>query len=374
MIMDILKKDTESIRACSLSVRTFRPVAQSFLGRHISVKDPSPLKNCVKIVKNSGFQSIRSLSLGITTKRTVPEEYWNDYLTILKAFAERRSLLRLWLWEVPLSFLQPEQKEMFVEIVLALSTSVNDLGLYGCHFSCYEEMVSLVRAFPHCERLYLQDCVTGGRGSPTNVLAELPQHRLSIVDLDLTASSRNKRLIDTSGFIEDAELDLSSLGKLACDLRSARGIRRVVSAASKSPVRDARFSSARPEGFKGTERMACLSGHITLAVLTSYFHPSIFHINITPVAFGIVDYRTYVSRSEHRVLEARTWGLPKPSSLDQNQSHLPLLYSKFIQPLLLVPPQSHALAPWHFLPPEGFRRLSDDYVAATGRHGSRFHS
>jgi len=252
MIMETLRQDPDTIRACSLSARGFRSAAQSVLGRHISVNDLDRVKECVQLLGKSGFQHVRSLSLGITTKRMVLEEYWNDYLAILKVFAQRRCLVRLWLWEVPFFFLQRQQRKRFREVVLALSSSISDLGLYGCHFSCYEEMVSFVRAFPYCDKLYIQDCVTGGQDSPENSFAGLPQYKLSIVDLDITASSASQLLIDLSGFIEDAKLDVSWLSKLACDLRLTEGIRRIISSTSESPVRHLRFSSTCLEGFQGT--------------------------------------------------------------------------------------------------------------------------
>jgi hypothetical protein len=95
MIMRLLKPNLDTIRACSLAVRTFRSAAQSSIGRHISANDPERLKECVQLLNGSGFQHTRSLSLGITTKRVVLEEYWDDYLTTLKALAQRRSLWRL---------------------------------------------------------------------------------------------------------------------------------------------------------------------------------------------------------------------------------------------------------------------------------------
>jgi hypothetical protein len=251
MIMKLLKPDLDTIRACAVAIRNFRSVAQSFIGRHISVNNPSRLKECIQLLNGSGLQHVRSLSLGITTERVVLEEYWNDYLAILKIFAQRRSLVRLWLWEVPFFFLQPRQRKMLKEVIAMLSSSVNDLGVYGCHFSCYEEMVFFVRAFPYCDKLYIEDCVTGGRGTPVNSLAGSPQHKLSLVDLDLTASSKNKRLINLSQFIEDAELDVSSLSKLACDFRSVEESRHIISATSESPVRELRFSATCTDGFQG---------------------------------------------------------------------------------------------------------------------------
>ncbi|KAF9645989.1 hypothetical protein BDM02DRAFT_3271329 [Thelephora ganbajun] len=272
MIMEFLKPDLDTIRACSLSVRSFRSVAQSFLGRHISVNDPDRVKECVKLLNDSGFQHVRSLCLGITTKRMVLEEYWNDYLAILKVFAQRRSLVRLWLWEVPFFFLRPQQKKKFREVVLALSSSINDLGLYGCHFSCYEEMLSFVRAFPYCDKLYIEDCVTGGQDSPENSFTALPQYKLSVVDLDITASSMSELLIDPSGFIEDAELDVSSLSKLACDLRSAEGTRRILSATSESPIRDLRFSSTCLEGFQAFVTLVSPRWHLESLTIGPMYH------------------------------------------------------------------------------------------------------
>ena len=252
MIMEILKPDhSNTIRACSLCARSLRAIAQPFLGRHISVTDQGRVRESLQLLKSSGFQHVRSLSLGITNKRMVLEEYWKDYLVILGLFAQRRNLVRLWLSEIPFFFLQPQQEKVYKDTILALSCSVSELGLYGCHFTCYEELVSFVRAFPRCDKLYIQDCVTGGQDSPENSLAVLPRHKLSITDLDLTASSTSGLLIDLSGFIKDAELDVSSLSKLTCDLRSVEGIPRIVSATSDSPIRTLQFSSTCPEGFQG---------------------------------------------------------------------------------------------------------------------------
>ena len=216
-----------------------------------------------------------TLSLGIT-KRTVLEKYWSDYLAILKVFASRKSLVCLWFREIPFFLLQPRQKKVFKEAVLALSSSVTELGLYGCHFSCYEEMVSFVRAFPHCDKLSIRDCVTGGRGSPENSFAGFPQYKLSIVDLDITASSTHQFLIDPSGFIEDAELDVSSLYKLACDFRWVTGTRHIISATSKSPVCQLRFSSHYPGGFQGTHtHVSYYLSSISLLTATKVFVKSV---------------------------------------------------------------------------------------------------
>ena len=136
-----------------------------------------------------------ALVSGSRANRTIADVYSHDCLKILRAFAQRKSLVRLWLWRIPFSSLQPQEKRTVKEVVLALSYSIYELGLYRCSFSCYEEMVSFVRAFPHCDKLYIQDCMTDGQDTPENSFAEFPQYKLSIVDLDVTASSMDLVLL-----------------------------------------------------------------------------------------------------------------------------------------------------------------------------------
>ena len=334
MIMELLKHDLDTIRACCLSVRTFRTVAQSFLGRHISVNGPERVKECLGILKKSGFQHIRSLSLGITGKRMILEEFWRDYLAILKIFAGRRSLVQLWLWEVPFFFLQLRQKKMFKEIVIALSSSVNNLGLYGCHFSCYEEMVSFVRAFHCCNQLSIEDCVTGGQAAPVNLLVGLPQHKLSITDLNITTSLKNELLIRPSKLIEDAELDISSLSKLVCDVQSAEGILRILSAASRSPIRELWFSASCPEGFQGTYTTRSPVLVIVITLMPHRYH-SIRNFGVASMALGVIEDWTDVPRSRFCVLGSCTQGLPETPSPIRDRNHLRLSYTQVVQYLLL---------------------------------------
>jgi len=171
-------------------------------------------------------------------------------------------------------FLRPGQEVL--EVVLALSSTVDGLGLCGCRFPCYEEVVIFVRAFPHCDKLYVQDCVTGGKGSPENLSVDMPRDEPSVVDLDITASSTNESLIDPSGFIEDAELDVPSLSKLAhlwvavfVDL------------------------SGRIPGYV----------YLSLPTLSLTINHSIHNIDATSVAAGIANHRSHISRSGYSVLE-----------------------------------------------------------------------
>lgn len=175
------------------------------------------------------FRHVCSLSLGITTRRADlgGGGYWNDYMAILS------SLRRRGVWfgcgcgmSCFSSCGRRRGREIFEKVILVLSSSINELGLDECHFSRYEEMISFVRAFLRCGELYVQNCVTGGQDSPKNSSAGSPHHKLFIVDL----------LVDLSRFVEGAELDVYLLDKLVRDLRSVKGIRRVISATPKSPA------------------------------------------------------------------------------------------------------------------------------------------
>ena len=247
MILQYLATDKETLRACSRAACDFRHVALSFFGHHLTVNDVDRLKGCAELIARGAFQHVRSLDLGVNNKRVILEEYWMGYLVILGEFARYRSLNRLWLSEVPFNFVQRGQKKTLRDTITALGSTVTELGLYGCHFSSYEEMISLVRSFPHCNFLFIRDCVTGEHAAGGNAFAGLPNHKLKIKDLQLSSSSS----IDVSNLIEDAALDVGSLTSLVCDVGTSEGTRRIAAAVSASPVEHFQVACAQPGGFQG---------------------------------------------------------------------------------------------------------------------------
>ena len=251
MILQHLATDKQTLRACSQAARDFRHVALSFIGRHLTVNNVDRLKECAELIARGAFQHVRSLDLGVNNKRVILEEYWTDYLVILEQFAQYRSLNRLWLSEVPFNFVQRGQKKMFKETITALGSTVTELGLYGCHFSSYEEMISLVRSFPLCNFLFIRDCVIGEHATNGNALAGLPKHKLKIKDLQLSSSSSNDLSIDVSNLIEDAALDVGSLTSLVCDVGTSERTQRIAAAVSASPVEQFQVACAQPGGFQG---------------------------------------------------------------------------------------------------------------------------
>jgi len=251
MILQYHATDKQTLRACSQAARDFRHVALSFIGRHLTVNNVDRLKECTRLIARGAFQHVRSLDLGVNNKRVILEEYWTDYLVILGEFSRYRSLNRLCLSEVPFNFIKRHQKKRFRETITALGSTITKLGLNGCHFSSYEEMVSLVRSFPLCRYLFIKDCVTGEHAAGGNVLVGLPKHKLSIEDLQLTSSLSNDLLIDVSNLIEDAALDVGSLAFLVCDVGTSEKTQRIAVAVSASPVEHFQVACAQPGGFQG---------------------------------------------------------------------------------------------------------------------------
>jgi len=250
MILQYLVDSKETIRACSRAAREFRHVALSFLGRHLTINDVDRLEECTRMTRKGAFQHIRSLDLGVDNKNSILEEYWKSYIAILGAFAQYRTLNRLWLSEVPFIFLKQSQKKKVREAITTLGCTTTELGLYGCHFSSYEEMISFIRSFPVCIFLFVRGCVTGEQVTGGNAFAGLPEHRLAVKDLQLSASSSNDLLIDISNLIEDAALDVKSLTSLLCDVGTSERTKRVAAAVSSSPVEQLQVASSQPGGFQ----------------------------------------------------------------------------------------------------------------------------
>lgn len=256
IIMEMLRTDREALSACSLVSREFTFAALYNLGRHITINTVRRLRECATIIsKGSAFQHVRSLDLGITTARQIRERDWDDYLIVLEAFARRRALTHLWLSDVSFPFIRPKKQEAVKNVIAALTATVDELGLYSCHFSCYAEMISLVRAFPLCTSLYVRDCVTLETPQP-DMFAGLPQHTLHINDLKLASSSNRRFLIDFSNLIKDAALDISSLSDFSCDMSTADEADRTVATAVASPIERFRLICNEPGGFRGMSRLS----------------------------------------------------------------------------------------------------------------------
>jgi hypothetical protein len=251
MIVQMLAADRETLGACALAVREFTFPALCSLGRHIAVNTTRRLRECASLLTTpSAFRHVRSLDLGITTTAVIRKRDWDDYLRILQVFARRRTLTRLWLSRLSFCFPKLGEQAAITDIIVSLAATVNELGLYSCRFSCYAEVVSLIRAFPLCTSLFVRDCVS--RKTPgADLLAKLPQHTLRVTELELTSSSCHRYLVDVSNLVEDAALDISSLTGFSCDMSTADVARHTLMAAAASPIERLHLACDEALGFHG---------------------------------------------------------------------------------------------------------------------------
>jgi len=253
IIVQLLKHDRKTLRACSLAAREFSCAALSCIGQHITVNRVPRIKLCAQLLTaRSAFQHVRSLDLGVTSKSSKPEDYLEEQLTILGIFAQRQTLTCLWLSNIPFPSIDSSQRERIRDMVTALSSTVNNLGLYQCQFPSYTDMVSFIRAFPHCDSLFVRDCVVGDETSTENMFSGLPEHKLSLDVLELTSASLNGPIADVSSLIKDAALDISQLSALTCSVGSADQARCVAAATSTSPIQHLQLACTQPGGFQGT--------------------------------------------------------------------------------------------------------------------------
>ena len=118
---------------------------------------------------NSAFQHVRSLDLGVVSRSCDPANYLEELLIVLEVFAQRRTLTRLWLSRFPFSSIMSCQTAKIQDIVAAYGSTISDLGLYECKFPSYTDIISFIRAFPHCDSLYIRDCPTCRKDSTGNV-------------------------------------------------------------------------------------------------------------------------------------------------------------------------------------------------------------
>ena len=252
MILEQVKDDEDTLRACSLAAREFSTAALSLLGRHITVNNAFRIKQCAyMLTTNSAFQHVRSLDLGVTGKSSNPMNSLEEKFIILKTFAQRQTLTHLWLFNVAFPTIASNETMKIQDVVTALSSTVNDLGLCECSFPSYADMIYFIRAFPNYDSLHVCDCVADGTGSRCEgVFSEFPEHKLSLHDLELSSSPRGF-IFDVSSLIENACLDISRLSTSRCSIGSAAQARSVAEATSFSPIQDFQLTSTKPEVFRG---------------------------------------------------------------------------------------------------------------------------
>jgi hypothetical protein len=271
------------------------------------------------ITANSAFRHVRSLDLGVTSKGSNPKDCLEEQLTILEIFAQRQTLTRLWLSRVPFPSIESSRRVPIRDLVAALSSSISDLGLYECQFASHVDLISFIRAFPHCDSLYVRDCVADEKGSSENVFSGFPEHNLSLEALELTSSSSNGRIIDVSSLIEDAGLGVSQLSTLVCNFASTEQARSVATITSASPIQHFHLACREPGGFQGTCETTASDSTLTLffVSLSSVPQPSAKEVDS-----GVFELRTNVPQDGQRLLGGCIPGFLDCSSSEDTYPHV----------------------------------------------------
>ena len=269
-IMGMVGTDRESLSACALAAREFTFPALCCLGCHIAINTVRRLRECVDLIaRGSPFRHVRSLDLGIAATTVIRGRDWDNYLSILAFFARRRTLTRLWLSEVSFYFPKHRKQGVITGVITSLATTVNELGLYSCRFSCYVETISLIRAFPLCTSLFVRDCVAT-KTPGVDIFTKLPQHTLHITNLELTSSSPHRYLINVSTLVKDAALDISPLTDFSCDMSTADVTRRTLVTTVSSSIESLELTCDEAQGFHG-ETKPSKNTHISLTVSPKFW-------------------------------------------------------------------------------------------------------
>ena len=283
------------------------------------------------LTTTSAFQHVRSLDLGVTGSGSNPlKNCLEEKLTILKTFAERQTLTRLWLTNVAFPTIASNERMNIQDVVASLGSTVDDLGLYGCSFPSYADMVSFIRAFPHCDSLHVRDCIVDCASSQCEgIFSELPKHKLSLNVLELGSSSGGLT-IDASSLIEDACLDISRLSSLGCSIGSAAQARSVAEATSSSPIQDFQLASTTPEVFRGRWNILISLSRAEFSVLLS----RVPFRGGGEVALGVLDNRTADSQDGLCLLAQ---GIPRFShrssseAPERSHNHIPLPTRRYVR-------------------------------------------
>ena len=93
----------------------------------------------------------------------------------------------------------------------------------------------MIRAFLLCSSLSVRDGVST-KTPEEHIFVQLPQHTLSITDLELTSSSGHRSLIDVLTLIKDVALDISSLTAFSCDATTVDVTRHTAMSVVASPI------------------------------------------------------------------------------------------------------------------------------------------
>lgn len=213
LIVDELRDDTPTLRACSTVSSLFYHFCKKHLYRSINLDTPDKVDGFVLASGDADLQILRythTLSLGVAGMASW--RYADKLVVTLGVFAKKASIRCLSLKEMKFTLVSRSNVAGLIESARALSQTVSELKLSDCLFIRREDIESLVRSFPLCKSLRLRRC-SWQSAQLASMFSSLPTHTVSLKELEIT-TRRTLSTHDLSAIVEQEWLDTTGLKSL----------------------------------------------------------------------------------------------------------------------------------------------------------------
>jgi len=213
IIVDELRDDTQTLRACSTVSNLFYHFCKRHLYRTINLDTPDKVDGFVLASEDTNLQVLRythTLSLGVSGM--VSWRYADKLTAVLGIFAKEASIKCLSLKEMKFTLVSGSNLASLIETTGALSRTVSKLKLSDCLFIRREDIESLIRSFPLCKTLRLRRC-SWQSTQLAPMFSSLSAHTVSLDGLEIT-TRRTLSMYDLSAIVERDWLDTTGLKSL----------------------------------------------------------------------------------------------------------------------------------------------------------------
>lgn len=213
IIVDELRDDTQTLRACSTVSSLFYHFCKRHLYRTINLDTPDKVDGFILASEDSNLRVLRcthTLSLGVPGMASW--RYADKLAVVLGIFAKEASIKSLSLKEMKFTLVSGSSLASLIETTGALSQTVSKLKLSDCLFIRREDIESLIRSFPLCKSLRLRRC-SWQSTQLAPMFSALPAHTVSLDGLEITTRG-TLSMYDLSAIVERDWLDTTGLKSL----------------------------------------------------------------------------------------------------------------------------------------------------------------
>jgi hypothetical protein len=248
MIVDELRNDTQTLRACSTVSSLFYHFCKRHLYRCINLDTPDKVDGFVLASKDADLRVLRythTLSLGVAGMTSW--RYADKLVVVLGIFAEKASIKSLSLKEMKFTLVSRSNLASLIETTGALSRTVSNLKLSDCLFIRREDIESLIRSFPLCKSLRLRRC-SWQSTELAPMFSSLPIHTVSLDELEIT-TRRTLSMYDLSAIVEEDWLDTTGLKSLTYSVIEHSMATKMFNAVQDCHLKNLRISCRHKESY-----------------------------------------------------------------------------------------------------------------------------